>query len=58
MSWLEDCFIVLVYSTKTQLAIIAGLTFFFGSLATGHYGVSTILGEVHSPIFILSDFNH
>lgn len=42
MSFVEEFFLVLAYSVRTQLAIIFGVVFFVGILALGHHFSETL----------------
>ncbi|MDD4926693.1 MAG: hypothetical protein PHF58_09355 [Methylotenera sp.] len=42
MSFVEEFFLVLAYSVRTQLAIIFGVVFFVGILLLGHHFAETL----------------
>lgn len=50
---LVEVWVVLCYSTRTQLAIICGAAFFFGILLAGQSLVGGL--ELHGPLAPLSD---
>lgn len=43
MNFIEEVLIVLAYSTRTQLAIVFGIVFFFLIIALGHHSASTLV---------------
>lgn len=51
MIWFEEFIIVLAYSGRTQLAIIFGVMFFFGTLILGeHFASSLVFHGVLAPL--------
>lgn len=65
MFWYEEFLIVLGYSTRTQLAVVFGAVFFFGTLMLGEHfasnlafhGVLAPLADAIRPI-ILHRYEH
>jgi hypothetical protein len=43
MTWVEEFLFVLIYSTRTQVAILFGIAFFFGTLFLGYHLASNII---------------
>lgn len=65
MSWYEEFLIVLGYSTRTQLAVVFGAVFYFGTLVLGdHLASSFVLHGVLAPLadtirpIILNRYEH
>ncbi|WP_374590336.1 hypothetical protein [Aquabacterium sp.] len=50
--WLEEFWIVLCHSSRTQLAIASGLFFFVGILLMGQVFVGSL--ELHGPLAALT----
>jgi len=51
--WLTEMWVVLCYSTRTQLAIAFGMTFFVGIMLMGDALVGRV--ELHGPLAPLTD---
>lgn len=51
MSWCEEFLIVLAYSAKTQLALVFGAVFYFGTLMLGeHFASSLVFQGMLAPL--------
>jgi hypothetical protein len=51
--WLAEMWVVLCYSTRTQLALAFGMTFFVGIMLVGDLLVGRV--ELHGPTAPLTD---
>ena len=51
--WLEELFVVLAHSTRAQVAIVLGISFFTGLMFAGEYAVGRV--QVHGLLAPLTE---